>query len=60
MSKKDYELIARVLRSRVGYFTSRDGQDALAIVARDFASELQTTNPRFDRARFLQACGVEA
>lgn len=59
MSKKDFELIARVL----------DGQRArsntselwrLDETARAFASELASTNPRFDRAHFLRACGVEA
>lgn len=29
-------------------------------MARVFASELAATNPRFDRARFLKACGVES
>jgi hypothetical protein len=27
--------------------------------ARAFADELAVMNPRFDRARFLSACGVE-
>lgn len=27
--------------------------------ARYFATQLAKTNPRFDRARFLRACGVE-
>lgn len=28
-------------------------------IARYFAEQLAGTNPRFDRARFLRACGVE-
>lgn len=31
-----------------------------AAIARAFADALATTNPRFDRARFLRACGVES
>lgn len=27
-------------------------------IAKFFASELSFTNPKFDRARFLRACGV--
>ena len=28
------------------------------LTAQHFANELAATNPRFDRARFLKACGV--
>lgn len=30
-----------------------------ADIARQFARELRTTNPRFQASRFLAACGVE-
>lgn len=29
-------------------------------IAWHFAAELRHTNPRFDRARFLRACGVQS
>lgn len=29
-------------------------------IARDFADKLASTNPNFNRARFLRACGVES
>lgn len=29
-------------------------------VAQEFAERLRATNPKFDRARFLLACGVES
>ncbi len=51
MTRKDFELIARVV-SNITNTTSRRG------VAEAFASELSATNPRFNRARFLDACGV--
>ena len=55
MSKKDFELIARVLREhnhdhREGEYTSP------TILAEYFADALAATNPRFDRARFVAAC----
>jgi len=52
MSKKDFEMIARVVR----YFRSRN----LVIpgLGEAFADELAKTNPRFDRQRFLDACEV--
>lgn len=53
MSRKDFEMIARVVR----YFRSRN----LVVpgLGEAFADELEKTNPRFDRQRFLKACGVD-
>ena len=53
MSRKDFEMIARVVR----YFRSRN----LVIpgLGEAFADELVKTNPRFDRQRFLDACEVD-
>jgi len=53
MTRKDFELIARVVR----YFRSRN----LVVpgLAEAFADALHPTNPRFDRQRFLEACAVE-
>lgn len=55
MSRKDYELIARVI-------AGLDlGEQERIRIARAFAYELLNTNPRFDTARFLGACSrVEA
>lgn len=60
MTVKDFELIARVLN----VYTSnpavlKQWRDASSSIAETFADELALTNPRFDRARFLRACGVE-
>jgi hypothetical protein len=60
MTRKDFQLIADVLKPWI----TRDGtpgvEDALcASIARDFADKLASTNPNFDRERFLRACGVE-
>ena len=59
MTKKDFEAIARALK---------DQHDALAPLtaaqerillstAKDIAGVCAAQNPRFDRARFLAACG---
>ena len=37
----------------------RPEQAALDTLARKLASYLATTNPAFDRSKFLAACGVE-
>lgn len=63
MTRKDYELIAAALRD------TRDLTDwaephglaelnGVARAAQTLADRLHSTNPRFDRARFLKACGA--
>lgn len=53
MTRQHFELIARVLREApvdiVGWH----------ILVQRFADELAAENPRFDRERFLRACGVK-
>jgi hypothetical protein len=51
MTKKDYELIAGIIRSLDG---QRDS-DRLAI-AKHFADKLASTNVKFKRGAFLFAC----
>ncbi len=56
MSRRDFELIARTIRrvlERRG-----DPMDDTALVA-EFALALASTNPRFNRCRFMRACGIE-
>lgn len=61
MTRKDYELIAAAIKRAHDTSHSAAGCDGTAIVedlAEDLAGELEATNPRFDAARFLEACGV--
>ena len=68
MTKKDYVLIAGVVSARLDAASAaakdvdstEDGSTVshCAAMARDFADVLERENPRFDRARFLAACGV--
>lgn len=52
MSRKDFEMIARVLRD-----PSLHLQDSKRrALASRFADELAATNSRFDRERFIAAC----
>lgn len=53
MTKKDFELIAEVIGN-----AWHGSADTRADIANAFADELENTNPRFDRAKFLTACGV--
>ena len=54
MSRKDFELIAEAIKQ----ITANDYPQDKAEKAELFARVLATTNPLFDRARFLTACGV--
>ena len=55
MSKKDFELIAVLLRD---FPRTDDEYETWCAGCHKFADALATTNPRFDRARFLEACGA--
>lgn len=61
MSRKHYEAIAS--RIRQNYYVALDvGEEyiaeGIAIAARAVATVMEDDDPRFDRARFLNACGV--
>ena len=51
MTRRDFQLIADTIRELPQTIRLR--------VALTFAENLRGTNPRFDRDRFLVACGVE-
>jgi hypothetical protein len=52
MTRKDYVMIAKV-------FARSAGDDLAKLLAEDLADKLQADNPRFDRARFIEACGIK-
>ena len=54
MTRKDYELIARVLRDFVGDSGDVIDRDKIAL---ELSKALAGDNPRFDRERFLIASG---
>lgn len=61
MSRKDYELIASVLRKEIEDARANyevNGVVALEATARSFARKLAENNPRFNGHTFLAACGV--
>ena len=60
MTRKDYVMIAKTLKNEQHQFAeNEDGYILLNILAHQFANQLEQENPRFDRARFLVACGVK-
>lgn len=57
MTKKDYQLIATAIkqaRVRIGHWSGT--HDAVITkITEEIADKLQADNPRFDRARFINA-----
>lgn len=58
MTKKDFELIANALRVAKQDCVSDASLAGWAHTVAVITTTLATTNPRFDRARFLLAAGV--
>ena len=56
MTRRDFELIAGVIRY-VAELKTTD-KDTLYLIAYGFATELGKNNSRFEKARFMDACGV--
>jgi hypothetical protein len=62
MTRKDFELIAAAIWRALDDAITDAEDDAfqrIGDLARDLAGELTKTNPAFNQARFLRACGVE-
>lgn len=62
MTKKDFELIAKVLHKDIttaDQYPKATHSQILKAQALQFAFVLAKQNERFDRSRFLTACGLE-
>jgi len=57
MTKKDYELIATALV--MTHTSAFNGTEGYKLTCEYMADELERDNPRFDRTKFLTACGIE-
>jgi hypothetical protein len=55
--KRHYEMIARRIDKTRDEFPL---SNALLTLGQRLADDFAADNPRFDRARFLRACGIEA
>lgn len=61
MTKKDFELIANTFMQ---YFTDLqagklESEASVSLFGERLAEALATTNPLFNKRRFLDACGIE-
>jgi hypothetical protein len=61
MTRQDLQLIADVIKDQRPDLPTDDMTDhGLDLVSQAFADRLALVNPRFNRALFLRACGVES
>jgi hypothetical protein len=58
MSRKDYESLARAIREQHEREPYLESRQAIMRTALLIANVLAADNPRFDRERFLEACGL--
>lgn len=66
MTKKDYILIANAIKEVYEYQKDNDGngskaikQGAIKVVSESIADALKYDNERFNRTRFMTACGMD-
>ena len=59
MTRKDYVLIAATLKTVLTESGSPCPR-TVGLVAHELSINLSVDNPRFDRERFLKACGVQS
>jgi len=59
MTKKNYEAIASMIHRHRSEDTSGTGSGTLSMVADSLANIFQADNPRFNRAQFFAACGMD-
>jgi len=60
MTRQHFALIAGTLKDELQHVACGEDQRAMVrSVAHAFVRTLHRTNPNFNRARFLRACGVE-
>lgn len=58
MSRKHYIAVAAIIEFGLGAADTDDGLDVVTAMAHRFASMFNADSPRFDRGRFLAACGL--
>ena len=59
MTKKDYIAIAQAIK-QTDEWHDMAGGPVLPVLIGKLVYIMERDNPRFDRARFLQACGVQS
>lgn len=56
-TKRDFEATARILSEAMSV-NDPGKREMVVFIAEMFVNRYKAENPRFDRARFLKACGI--
>lgn len=59
MTRKDYVAIAAAIHN-APWSDSMTAEATITAIAENIAEVMSRDNPRFDRERFLKACGVQS
>ena len=60
MTAKDFNLVAEILKGLLDDYADDDRAiEILEDTAEEFSVRLLDSNPRFDKDRFIQACGIK-
>lgn len=57
-TKATFEMVANIIKQARNLETQDGRPVGLDVLARTFANKFAESNPLFDRARFLKACGI--
>ena len=57
MTRKDYVAIAQAINDEIRPYSEHAIQSTVYNIIDNLCDTFQEDNPRFDRARFLEACG---
>ena len=58
MTKKHFQALAKAVKDRVDNISNESKAASLVYLANDIADVCKRENDRFDRAKFLEACGL--
>ena len=58
LGRKTYVALASVMKEQLDKASSAKEVEIVRSVANSIADEFQADNPRFDRGRFMNACGL--
>ena len=57
MQRRHFEIIADTFKSAIAGTPNEDQRKGVKFAIKLFAAQLAATNPKFDKERFLEACG---
>lgn len=58
MTRKDYQAIAVIISSLADKYQFDEGRNIVAEIVEDLSDIFTDDNPRFDREKFVKACGL--